>query len=112
MTADNDAKSGGPEAARDAARRLRAIAEGAPVDDEPSELIQLADLAATQIVAASQNAYTPEQRTQLADNLVAALTVLRFGPALGGDAGAAQAARAKVLAFVELFETAIELASE
>jgi hypothetical protein len=64
MTADNDTdtKSGQaerPDAARDAARRLRSFAEGAPIDDEAPELIRLADLAASHIVAASHNSYSP-----------------------------------------------------
>jgi hypothetical protein len=112
---DTDAKSayaGRPDAARHAAGRLRAFAEGAPIDDEAPELIQLADLAASHIVAASHNSYSPAQRAKLSDDLLAALTVLRFGPLLGGDPDAAAAARAKVLAVVELFEMAIELGSE
>jgi hypothetical protein len=48
----------------------------------------------------------------LSDDLLAALTVLRFGPLLGGDPDAAGAARGEVLAVVELFEMSIELASE
>ena len=111
MAADTETK-GGPEAARSAARRLRAIGEGAPIEEEPPELFRFADLAASQIVAASHGAYSQEQRTKLADGLLEALTVLRFGPLLGGDPGAAQAARAKVLSIVELFEMAIELAGE
>lgn len=112
MTADNDAKGGGPQAAREAARRLRAIAEGAPVEDGVPELTALADLAATHILDASRNAHSPEQRKQLADNLLAALSVLKFSRLLGGDPDAVEAAKAKVLKFAELFETAIELASE
>lgn len=112
MTADDDGKSGGLEAARDGARRLRAIAEGAAIEEEPPQLIRMADLAATHIVGASRNAYSPEQRTQLADNLVAALTVIRFSRHLGGDPEAVEAAKAKVMKFVDLFDMAIELASE
>jgi hypothetical protein len=112
MTADNDsdAKSG-PDPARDAARRLRSFAEGAPIEDEAPELTRLADLAATHIVGASRNA-SPEQRTQLADNLLAALTVMRFSRLMGGDPGAVEAAKARVLKFAELFEMAIDLQSE
>ncbi|HEX5611351.1 MAG TPA: hypothetical protein VFX67_01775 [Burkholderiales bacterium] len=114
MTSSNesDAKSGGPQAAREAARRLRSIGEGAPIDEEPPELIRLASLAATHIVGASHNAYSPEQRAQMSDNLLAALTVMRFSRHLGGDPDATEAARAKVLKFAELFEMAIDLASE
>ena len=111
MAADTDTK-GGPDAARAAARRLRAIAAGAPIEEEPPELFRFADLAAAQIVAASHGAYSQEQRTKLADGLLEALTVLRFGPLLGGDPEAAAAAKAKVLSIVELFEMAIELGSE
>ena len=109
--ADTDTR-GGPEAAREAARRLRSFGEGAAIEDEPPELFRLADLAASQIVAASHGSYTQEQRTKLADGLLEALTVLRFGPLLGGDPAAAEAAKAKVLAIVELFEMALELAGE
>jgi hypothetical protein len=111
MAADTETK-GGPDAAREAARRLRAFGEGAPIEDEPPQLFRLADLAASQIVAASHGAYSPEQRAKLADGLLEALTVLRFGPLLGGDPAAAAAAKAKVLGIVELFEMAIELGSE
>jgi hypothetical protein len=104
--------SGGPDAARAAARRLRAFGEGAPVEEEPPELFRYADLAASQIVAASHGKYTHEQQRQLADGLLEALTVLKFGALLGGDPAAAQAAKAKVSAIAELFETAIELAGE
>ena len=113
MAADNDTDAkGGADAARDAARRLRSFGEGAPIEDEPPELFRLADLAASQIVAASHGSYSQEQGAKLADGLLEALTVLRFGPLLGGDPDAAGAARAKVLAIVELFEMAIELAGE
>ena len=113
MAADKDTDTkGGPEAAREAARRLRAFGEGAPIEDEPPELFRLADLAASQIVAASHGAYTQEQRGKLADGLLEALTVLKFGSLLGGDPAGAAAAKAKVLAIVELFEMAIELGSE
>jgi len=104
--------SGGPDAARAAAKRLRAFGEGAPVEEEPPELFRYADLAASQIVAASHGKYTHEQQRQLADGLLEALTVLKFGALLGGDPAAAQAAKAKVSAIAELFETAIELAGE
>jgi len=104
--------SGGPDAARAAARRLRAFGEGARVEEEPPELFRYADLAASQIVAASHGKYTHEQQRQLADGLLEALTVLKFGALLGGDPAAAQAAKAKVSAIAELFETAIELAGE
>ena len=108
---DTDTR-GGPEAAREAAGRLRSFGEGAPIEDEPPELFRLADLAASQIVAASHGAYTQEQQAKLADGLLEALTVLRFGPLLGGDADAAKAAKEKVLAIVELLEMALELAGE
>ena len=104
--------SGGPDAARAAARRLRAFGECAPVEEEPPELFRYADLAASQIVVASHGKYTQEQQRQLADGLLEALTVLKFGALLGGDPAAAQAAKAKVSAIAELFETAIELAGE
>jgi len=104
--------SGGLDAARAAAKRLRAFGEGAPVEEEPPELFRYADLAASQIVAASHGKYTEEQQRQLADGLLEALTVLKFGALLGGDPAAAQAAKAKVSAIAELFETAIELAGE
>jgi hypothetical protein len=112
MPADNDtdAKSG-PDAARLAAGRLRSFAEGTPIDDDAPELTRLADLAATHIVGASRNA-SPEQRAQLADSLLAALTVMRFSRLMGGDPGAIEAAKARVLKFAELFETAIDLANE
>jgi hypothetical protein len=104
--------SGGPEAARSAARRLRAFGEGAPVEEEPPELFRYADLAASQIVAASHGKYTQEQQRQLADGLLEALTVLKFGALLGGDPAGTEAAKAKVLSIAELFETALELAGE
>ena len=108
---DTDTRSG-PEAARGAARRLRAIGEGSPIEEEPPELFRLADLAASQIVAASHGKYTAEQQKKLADGLLEALTVLRFGPLLGSDPAAAEPAKAKVLAIAGLLETAIELAGE
>jgi hypothetical protein len=111
MAADTETK-GGPDAAREAARRLRSFAEGAPIEAEPPELFRLADLAASQIVAASHGAYTQEQRAKLADSLLEALSVLRFGPLLGGDPEAAAAAKARVLGIVELLEMALELGSE
>jgi hypothetical protein len=113
MTAerDPDAKTG-PDAARLAARRLRSFAEGAPIDEEAPELSRLADLAASYIVGASQNTYTPEQRKQLADNVLAALTLMRVGRLMGSDPEAIEAAKARVLKFAEIFEMAIELQSE
>ena len=103
---------GGPDAARAAALRLRAIAEGAPVEEEPPELFRYADLAAATIVAASRGKYSHEQQKQLADGLLEALTVLKFGALLGGDPAAAQPAKAKVLAIVEILDMALELANE
>jgi hypothetical protein len=103
---------GGPEAAREAARRLRAIGEGEPIAEEPPELFRFADLAASTIVAASHGKYSQEQQKKLADGLLEALTVLKFGTLLGGDPAAAEAGRAKVLSIVEIFEMALELASE
>jgi hypothetical protein len=111
MAADTETK-GGPDAAREAARRLRSFAEGAPIEAEPPELFQLADLAASQIVATSNNPDAPALRGKMADNLLEALTILRVGRHLGVDPEAVEAAKGKVLKFVELFETAIELASE
>jgi hypothetical protein len=111
MAADTETK-GGPDAAREAARRLRSIAEGAPIEEEPPELFRIADLAASQIVAASHGRYTQEQRSKLADGLLEALTVLKFGSLLGGDPAGAAAAKAKVLGIVELLEMALELGSE
>jgi len=108
---DTDTR-GGPQAARAAAKCLRAFGEGAPVEEEPPELFRYADLAASQIVAASHGKYTEEQQRQLADGLLEALTVLKFGALVGGDPAAAQAAKAKVSAIAELLETAIELAGE
>ena len=108
---DTDTR-GGPEAARAAARRLRAIGEGAPIGEEPPELCRFADLAASTIVDASHGKYTQEQQKNLADGLLEALTVLKFGSLLGGDPAAAEAAKAKVLAIVELFDMALELGSE
>ena len=100
---------GGPEAARAAAVRLRAIAEGASIKEEPPELFQIADLAASTIVAASQGKYTHEQQRNLADGLLEALTVLKFGSVLGGDPAGAQAAKAKVSSIADLFEMALDL---
>jgi hypothetical protein len=108
---DTDTK-GGPEAAREAARRLRAIGEGGTIGEEPPELFRFADLAASTIVAASHGKYTAEQQKNIADGLLEALTVLKFGSLLGGDPAGAQAARAKVMSIVGLFDMAIELASE
>jgi len=113
MAGSNDTDSkGGQEAARAAARRLRAIAEGAPVEEESPELIRMANLVASTIVSASQNAYSQEQSVQFADNLVAALTVLRFGSLFGSDPAAVEASKEKVGKFVELFEMALELSGE
>lgn len=112
MAADTETK-GGPDAAREAARRLRSYAEGAPIEAEPPELFRLADLAASQIVAASHGRYTQEQSAKLADGLLEALTVLKFGSLLGGgDPAGSAAAKAKVLGIVELLEMALELGSE
>ena len=108
---DSDAKSG-PDAARDAARRLRAYGEGAPIEAEVPELTRLADLASTHILGASRNAHSPEQRKQMADNLLAALSLLKFSRLLGGDPEATEAAKAKVAKFAELFEMAIDLQGE
>ena len=113
MTTSNDADAkSAPDAARIAARRLRSFAEGAPIEDDAPELARLADLAATHIVGVSQNAYSPEQRAQMADNLLAALSVMRFSRLMGSDPGALEASKARVLKFAELFEMAIELSSE
>ena len=111
MAADTETR-GGPDAAREAARRLRSFAEGAPIEAEPPELFRLADLAASQIVAASHGRYTQEQSAKLADGLLEALTVLKFGSLFGGDPAGAAAAKAKVLGIVELLEMALELGSE
>jgi len=111
MAADTETK-GGPDAAREAARRLRAFGEGAPIDAEVPELMRLADLAASQIVAMSENPDAPALRAQLAENLLAALTILRVGRYMGFDRQAMEAARGTVLRFIKLLETAIELASE
>ena len=104
--------SGGPDAVRNAARRLRAFGEGAPIEEEPPELFRIADLAAGQIVAASHGAYSHEQQKQLADGLLETLTVLKFGALLGGDPAAAAASRAHVLKMAELLEMALELGGE
>lgn len=109
---DSDSKSAGLEAARDAARRLRSFAETGAIQEDAPELIRSADLAATHIVGASRNAYSPEQRKQLADNLVAALSLMKFSRHLGGDPAAVEAAKAKVSKFAELFDMAIDLAAE
>ena len=85
--------SGGPDAVRNAARRLRAFGEGAQIEEEPPELFRIADLAAGQIVAASHGTYSHEQQKQLADGLLETLTVLKFGALLGGDPAAAAASR-------------------
>jgi hypothetical protein len=108
---DTDTR-GGPQAARAAAKRLRAFGEGAPVEEEPPELFRYADLAASTIVAASQGKYSHEQQKQLADGLLEALTVLKFGSLLGGDPAGTAAARSKVMSIVEIFEMALELGGE
>jgi len=97
MAVDNDTKSGQaerPDAARDAARRLRSFAEGGPIVDEAPELIRLADLAVSRIS-------DPAERARLAEDLIAALTVLRFGPLLGGNPDAARLQTLAILEFVE-----------
>jgi hypothetical protein len=111
MMTDTDAR-GGPDAARAAARRLRAIGEGSPIAEEPPELFRLADLAASRIVAASHGKYSAGQQKNLADGLLEALTVLRYGPLLGSDPAAAEPAKAKVLAIVGILDMALELGSE
>lgn len=110
--ADDTETKGGPDAAREAARRLRSFGEGAPIDAEVPELARLADVAASQIVATSENPDAPALRAKLAENLLAALTILRVGRHLGTDREAMEEARGTVLRFVNLLETAIELASE
>ena len=110
--ADDTETKGGPDAAREAARRLRSFAEGAPIDAEVPELARHADVAASQIVATSGGRYSEEQRAKLAENLFGALAILRVGRYGLLDREAVEAARGTVLRFVELLETAIELASE
>ena len=110
--ADDTETKGGPDAAREAARRLRSFGEGAPIDAEVPELIRLADVAASHIVATSQNPDAPALRAQLAENLLGALTILRLRRILGVDPEAIEDARGTVLRFVKLLETAIELTSE
>ena len=111
MAADTETK-GGPDAAREAARRLRSFGEGAPIDAELPELSRLADFAASQIAAMSENPDPPALRAKLAENLLAALTILRVGRLMGTDREAMEAAKGTVLRFVKLLETAIELADE
>ena len=110
--ADDTETKGGPDAALEALGRLRSFGEGAPIDAEVPELSRLADFAASQIVAMSENPDAPALRAQLAENLLAALTILRVGRHMGMDREAMEAARGTVLRFVKLLETAIELASE
>ncbi len=110
--ADDTETKGGPDAAREAARRLRSFAEGSPIEAEPPELFRLADLAASQIVATSENPDAPALRAKLAENLLGALTILRLRWILGVDPEAIEEARGTVLRFVKLLETAIELAGE
>jgi hypothetical protein len=112
MDADDTETKGGPDAAREAARRLRSFGEGAPINAEVPELIRLADVAASQIVATSENPDAPALRAKLAENLLGALSILRLHRVLGVDPEAMEEARATVLRFVKLLETAIELASE
>jgi hypothetical protein len=107
--ADDTETKGGPDAAREAARRLRSFGEGAPIDAEVPELARLADLAASQIVATSENPDAAALRPKLAENLLAALTILRVGRSMGMGRDAMEAARAKVLKMAELLESAIEL---
>ena len=110
--ADDTETKGGPDAAREAAHRLRSFGEGAPIDAEVPELTRLADVAASQIVATSENPDAPALRAKLAENLLGALTILRLHRILGVDAEAMEEARGTVLRFVKLLEAAIELASE
>ena len=110
--ADETETKDGPDAAREAARRLRSFGEGASIDAEVPELARLADVAASRIAAMSENPDAPALRAKLAENLLAALTILRVGRYMGTDPEAMQAARGTVMRFVKLLETAIELASE
>jgi 2-keto-3-deoxy-6-phosphogluconate aldolase len=82
-----------PEEALAAVKQLKALIEpGAGGVDAP-ELIRLVDLAASPIkdVAA---------REKLAEMLIGALTVLRFGSLLGGDIEAARQQAERVLATI------------
>ena len=110
--ADDTETNGGLDAAREAARRLRSFGEGTPIDAEVPELARLADVAASQIAATSENPDAPALRAKLAENLLAALTILRVGRYMGVGREEMEAARGTVLRFVKLLESAIELASE
>jgi len=84
---------GVPEEALAAVERLKTlIVPGTGGVDAP-ELIGLVDLAASPISDAAM-------REKLAEMLIGALTVLRFGPLLGGDLEAARDQGERVLATI------------
>ena len=72
-----------PEEAKAALARLKTLAVPGTQGVEATELIRLADLAASPITDAAA-------RKKLSEALIGALTVLSFGPMLGGDLDAAR----------------------
>lgn len=85
--------AGVPEEALAAVEQLKALVVPGTGGVDAPELIRLVDLAASPIS-------DPAMREKLAEMLIAALTVLRFGPLLGGDLEAARDQAERVLATI------------
>lgn len=84
-----------PEEAKAALERLKSLIVPGCGGVEAAELIRLADLAASPITDAAA-------RKKLAEALITALTVLSFGPLLGGDLEAARRQAEWALATIAL----------
>lgn len=84
-----------PEEAKAALARLKTLIVPGTGGVEATELIRLADLAASPIPDAAA-------REKLAEMLIAALPVLSFGPLLGGDLEAARQQAERLLGTIAL----------
>jgi hypothetical protein len=80
-----------PTDADAALKRLQVLVAAGHIAEEAPELIRLADLAATKIVDAPL-------RDKLAENLIAALSVIRFAPIFGTDTAPAKRQAEAILA--------------
>lgn len=83
------------EDAKAALARLKTLAVPGTGGVEAAELIRLADLAASPITDAAA-------REKLAEALITALTVLSFGPLLGGDLDAARQQAERVMGVIAM----------
>jgi hypothetical protein len=72
-----------PTDADAALKRLQELVAGGHIAEEAPELIRLADLAATKIADGPL-------RNKLAENLIAALSVIRYAPIFGTDTAPAR----------------------